>query len=128
MTIDRLNAITLTIIQCAIEVHRVLGPGLLERIYLVCLCYELRGRGLTVVAQRVLPIHYKEFTFDLGYRIDVLVEDEIIVELKAVETVQPVHYAQLLSYLRLSDKRLGLLINFNVPVLVKGIKRIANKL
>ena len=128
MTVERLNAITLIIIQCAIEVHRTLGPGLLERIYLVCLCYELRNRGLTVVAQRVLPIHYKEMVFDLGYRIDVLVEDEIILELKAVEMVLPVHYAQLLSYLRLANKRLGLLINFNVPVLVKGIKRIANKL
>src|SRR5688572_21457295 len=87
MTIERLNAITGGIIQCAIEVHRVLGPGLMEKIYLVCLCYELRARGLTVVTDRVLPIHYKDITFDIGYRIDVLVEDEIILELKAIETV-----------------------------------------
>lgn len=81
-----------------------------------------------MVSERVLPIHHKAVEFDIGYRIDVLVEDQIILELKSVETVLPVHYAQLLSYLRLADKRLGLLINFNVPVLVKGVKRIANKL
>jgi GxxExxY protein len=87
-----------------------------------------RERGLNIVTELVLPINYKNVVFDIGYRIDVLVEGEIVVELKSVETVLPVHYAQLLSYLRLADKRLGLFINFNVPVLVKGIKRIANRL
>jgi GxxExxY protein len=128
MDLQRLNAMSLVIIQAAIEVHRVLGPGLLERVYHTCFCYELRERGLSIVTELVLPIHYKNVVFDIGYRIDVLVEGEIIVELKSVETALPVHYAQLLSYLRLADKRLGLFINFNVPVLVKGIKRIANRL
>jgi GxxExxY protein len=124
---ERLNAISLAVIQSAIEVHRALGPGLLERVYQVCLSYELRQRGLTIVTERVLPIYYKSVVFDVGYRIDMLVEDEVIVELKSVETVLPVHYAQLLSYLRLADKRWGLFVNFSVPILVKGLKRIVNK-
>jgi GxxExxY protein len=117
MDAQRLNAISLVIVQSAIEVHRVLGPGLLESVYRSCLCYELRERGLAVATELVLPIHYKSAVFDIGYRIDLLVGREIIVELKSVETVLAVHYAQLLSYLRLADKRLGLFINFNVPVL-----------
>ena len=124
---ERLNAISLVVVQSAIDVHRVLGPGLLERVYQVCLSHELRQRGLTIVTERMLPIYYKNVVLDVGYRIDMLVEDEIIVELKSIETVLPVHYAQLLSYVRLADKRLGLFINFNVPILVKGLKRIVNK-
>jgi GxxExxY protein len=101
---------------------------LLERVYHACFCYELRQRGLNIRTEVIVPVRYKDMAFDINYRIDVLVEDEIIVELKSVETALPVHYAQLLSYLRLTDKRLGLFINFNVPVAVKGIKRIVNRL
>ena len=125
---QRLNAVSLAIVQAAIEIHRTIGPGLLESVYKACLRYELRERGLANVAEQVLPIRYKRLVLDGEYRIDFLVEDAVIVELKAVEAVLPVHYAQLLSYLRLADKRLGLLINFNVPVLVKGIRRIVNNL
>jgi len=125
---QRLNAVSLAVVQAAIEIHRTIGPGLLESVYKACLRYELRERGLANVAEQVLPIRYKKLVLDGEYRIDFLVEDAVIVELKAVEAVLPVHHAQLLSYLRLADKRLGLLINFNVPVLVKGIRRIVNNL
>ena len=125
---QRLNEISLIIVQAAIEVHRALGPGLLERVYHACLCYELRQRGLNIVSEVVLPIHCKNAIFDIDYRIDILVEGEIIVEVKSVETALAVHYAQLLSYLRLADKRLGIFLNFNVPVMVKGVKRIVNGL
>ena len=123
---QRLNSTSFLIIQCAIQVHRALGPGLLESIYRSCMLYELRAKGLAVVAERVVPLRYKGLVFDGEYRLDLLVENEIIVELKPVEVTLPVHYAQLLSYLRLTENRLGLLINFNVPVLVKGVKRIMN--
>ena len=103
-----------------------LGPGLLEIVYHACLSYELRERGLAVETELVLPIRYKSVLFDIGYRIDLLVESEIIAELKSVEAALPVHYAQLLSYLRLADKRFGLFMNFNVPVLIKGLKRVVN--
>ena len=122
-----LNATSLVIVQSAIEVHRSLGPGLLESVYQTCLCYELRERGLTVLTEQTLPIRYKKLVLNAAYRIDLLVEDSVVVELKAVEAALPVHHAQLLSYLRLADKRLGLFINFNVPVLVKGIKRVVNR-
>jgi GxxExxY protein len=121
-----LNTVSLEIVQAAIEIHRTVGPGLLESVYKACLRYELHERQLTQVSEQILPIRYKKLILDGEYRIDFLVEDSVIVELKSVEAVLPVHYAQLLSYLRLADKRLGLLINFNVPVLSKGIKRIVN--
>jgi len=123
---QQLNNLSFQIIQSAIEVHRALGPGLLETVYRACMVYELERRGLTVLAERIVPVRYKEIVLDGGYRLDLLVEDLIVVELKSVEVVLRVHYAQLLSYLRLTDKPLGLLINFNVPVLVKGVKRIIN--
>ena len=120
---ETLNILTEKIIGCAIEVHRNLGPGLLESIYEKALCYEFGATGLQYKNQVVIPIVYKGTS--LGeHRIDLLVEDEIIVELKAVDRNDPVFVAQVLSYLRLAHKKLGLLINFNVPVLRKGIKRI----
>jgi len=111
------------IIGAAIEVHRQLGPGLLESIYTTCLEHELSLRGIASRREVSLPINYKRIVFEAGYRIDLLVEDTVIVEIKSVETVLPVHEAQLLTYLKLSQKRVGLLINFNVPVLKDGIIR-----
>jgi len=124
---ERLNAISLAIVQSAIEVHRALGPGLLESIYRSCLCYEIRERGLAVLTEQTIPVRYKNLVLNGAYRLDLIVEGAVVVELKSIETVLPVHYAQLLSYLRLADKRLGLFINFNVPVLARGIKRLVNK-
>ena len=124
---DRLDQISRRIIGAAIEVHRQLGPGLLESAYQSCLVYELRQRNLRVEEQRSLPIIYKEVKLDCGYRLDLVVDDEIIVEVKAVETLLPIHEAQLLSYLRLAHKNVGLLINFHVPVLKSGLKRIVNE-
>jgi GxxExxY protein len=123
-----INDISGQIIDASIQVHRELGPGLLESAYEACLAYELKKRGLKVLTQVGLPVFYDEVKLDVGYRIDLLVEDCIIVELKAVEHVLPLHEAQLITYLKLSEKRLGLLINFNVHRLKDGIKRIANHL
>jgi GxxExxY protein len=124
---DALDRISLTIIQSATEIHRHLGPGLLESIYFACIVYELRDRGLAVMTQQLIPVRYKNLVLDGAYRIDLLVEDAVIVELKSVETLMPVHSAQLLSYLRLTEKRVGLLINFNVDYLIKGVKRVVNR-
>ncbi|MEW6096515.1 MAG: GxxExxY protein [bacterium] len=123
-----INQITEKIIGAAIEIHRILGHGLLESAYEECLCYELPERGLHFRKQVELPVIYKGIRLNCGYRIDLLVEEKVIVELKTVEQILPIHEAQLLTYLKMMDKRLGLLINFNVPVLRDGIKRIANKL
>jgi len=118
-----LNTLTETIIGCAIEVHRNLGPGLLESVYDRALCYEIQASGLKCDNQVVVPIAYKGTT--LGeHRIDIIVEDSVIVELKAVERMDPVYKAQILSYMRLTSKKLGLLINFNVPYLRDGIQRV----
>jgi len=122
------NEISGAILDAAIEVHRTLGPGLLESVYCAALAYELRQRGFHVETEVSLPVRYKGVQFDLGYRIDLVVEDLVIVELKSVEALAPVHSKQLLTYLRLADKRLGLLINFNVEYLKDGFKRIANQL
>ncbi|PWH14990.1 MAG: GxxExxY protein [Anaerolineae bacterium] len=121
--LQSLNLITEKIIGAAIEVHRVLGPGLLESAYEACLIYELTRRGLKVEQQKPLPVVYKDVRLDIGYRLDLLVEDSVIVELKAVEQLLPIHEAQLISYLKLSGYRLGLLINFNVLILKDGIRR-----
>ncbi|MDT4968768.1 MAG: hypothetical protein QOJ64_3505 [Acidobacteriota bacterium] len=110
------------------KVHSALGPGLLETAYEACLMYELHKRGLRVEAQVCLPVVYDKVRIDAGYRIDLLVEEAVIVELKTLERVLPVHQDQLLSYLRLSNKRLGLLINFHVPRLKEGVKRVVNNL
>jgi GxxExxY protein len=114
---------TASIIGAAIEVHRQLGPGLLESAYEQCLCHELRLRGLPFTWQGDLPVSYKGLKLDCGYKIDLIVADEVIVELKSVERILPVHEAQLLTYLKLSGKRVGLLINFNTPLLTQGIIR-----
>ena len=123
---DQLNQVSGKIIECAIKVHSALGPGMLEKAYEVCLIHELGKLGLRVASQVLLPIVYDGIQLDAGYRIDLLVEDSVIVEIKSMERILPVHEAQLLSYLRLSDLRLGLLINFNVRLLRDGIRRIVN--
>lgn len=117
--------ITEAIIGAAIEVHRELGPGLLESAYEECLAYELSLRGLTARRQVELPVIYKRVELDCGYRIDLIVEEAVVVELKAVEKLLPIHEAQILTYLKLSGMSVGLLLNFNVPVLRDGIKRIS---
>ena len=124
---ERLNDITEQVIGAAIAVHRVLGPGLLESAYEACLAYELAERGLTVERQKSLPVTYRDVRVDCGYRVDLLVEGLVVVELKAVEELGPIHEAQLLSYLKLSGCRVGLLINFNVKVLKQGIRRMVNE-
>ena len=115
--------LTEVVIGAAIEVHRVLGPGLLESAYEECLCYELSRRDVRFERQVPLPVVYKEVRLDCGYRIDILVADTVVLEPKCVEKILPIHEAQLLTYLRLANKRVGLLLNFNVPVLRDGIKR-----
>ena len=123
-----INEITEKTIGAAIEVHSQLGPGLLESAYEACLLFELHRRGLRATRQVELPVVYEGVKIDVGYRLDLLVEDAVIVELKAVEKTLPIHKAQILSYLKLSDKRLGLLINFNVVHLKDGITRVVNNL
>ena len=123
-----LNDITDRIISSAIKVHKALGPGLLESAYEACLLYELRKNGLNAESQVGLPLCYDGVVLDVGHRVDILVEDSIIVELKAAEKITPIHEAQLVSYLKLSGKKLGLIINFNVILLKDGIKRMVNKL
>ncbi len=112
------------ILDAAFVVHTELGPGLLESAYESCLAHELESRGLKVEAQKALPLVFKEIKLEAGYRIDLLVENKIIIEVKAVETLTPVHMAQILTYLRLSKNELGLLVNFNVKHLKEGIKRV----
>jgi len=114
------------ILGCAIEVHRELGPGLLESVYRHCLAHELRAAGITVRQEVSIPVRYKGELFDCGFRADLLVEDVLLVELKAVERLLPIHEAQLLTYLKLSDLRLGLLLNFNAVPLKTGIRRLLN--
>jgi GxxExxY protein len=126
LSMDELNKITEAIIGAAIEVHRALGPGLLESAYVTCLVYELRERGFKVLQEVPLPLVYKEVKLDCGYRLDLVVNDAVIVEVKSVESLAPIHEAQLLSYLKLADCKVGLLINFNVKMLKHGIKRLAN--
>jgi GxxExxY protein len=124
--IPRVNQVSGIVVNAAMRVHSVLGPGLLESAYQVCLEQELRKRGLRVEAQLGLPVVYEGEKLDLGYRIDLLVENLVIVEIKCVEAIHPVHEAQLLSYLRLSGKSVGLLINFYVARLRDGIKRMVD--
>ena len=121
--LNRLNIITEKIIGAAIDVHKEFGPGLLESVYEVCLLEEMELRGLNVAHQVSLPLYYKGRRTDKMFKIDILVEDEIILELKAVEEMKPVFEAQLLTYMKLTNKKLGLLINFNVPLLKNGIVR-----
>jgi GxxExxY protein len=120
---DQKDPRTSSIIGAAIEVHRHLGPGLLESAYEECLCHELHLRGISFRRQIDLPVEYKGLKLDCGYRLDLIVNEEVVVELKCVEKVLPVHEAQLLTYMQLTAKRVGLLINFNVPLLTRGITR-----
>jgi GxxExxY protein len=128
MTTNELNALSHRIIGCAMRVHAELGPGLLESAYEACLVYELQCEGLAVQRQLYLPLRYKGIEIDCGYRIDLIVEDAIIVELKTVSAILPVHSAQLLTYLRLTNRQLGLLINFNVALLREGVRRLVHNL
>ncbi len=122
------NQISGIIIGKAIEVHRALGPGLLESAYQECLYHELINEGLKVEKEKPMPIIYKDIKLDHGYRLDLLVENKVVIEIKTVDTLIDVHTAQILTYLKLGDYKLGLLINFNVPLLKEGIKRYVNKL
>lgn len=121
-----INDVTGTVVDAAMKVHTALGPGLLESAYQACVAYELRQRGLNVQTEVPVPIVYGDVRLEVGYRIDLLVEESVVVELKAVEKLLPIHEAQLLSYLKLSDNRVGLLINFHVEHLKDGIKRRVN--
>jgi GxxExxY protein len=121
-----INYLTGEVIGAAIEVHKVLGPGLLESAYEECLCRELELRKIPHERQKDLPVEYKGVKLDCGYRLDILVQNTLIVELKACESLQPIHEAQLLTYLKLTGIKLGLLINFNVPLLKQGIRRLVN--
>jgi GxxExxY protein len=118
-----INEITEKIIGSAIEVHRLLGPGLLESAYEECLAFELQAKGLNIQRQKAVPVVYKEIKLDCGYRIDILVENTVVIELKTVDAFNPVHQAQILTYMKFAQKSIGLLINFNVTLLKNGIKR-----
>jgi GxxExxY protein len=122
------NDIASVVVDAALKIHKTLGPGLLESVYQAILDFELQKRGLTVVRQLALPVHYERVKLDLGFRVDLLVANSVVVEIKSVEAILPVHKKQLLTYLRLMDKRLGLLINFNVELMKDGIQRVVNRL
>jgi GxxExxY protein len=125
---DELERTASIIVDAMVCVHRTLGPGLLESAYQACLAHELGNRGLKVECEDPQPVEYGKIRLDIGYRLDVLVEDEIIVENKAVQALAPIHESQLITYLKLSGKRLGFLVNWNVPLIKDGIKRFVSKL
>ena len=122
------NELSRIVFDCALKVHKGLGPGLLESSYEACLFYELKKLGLNVVKQKSLPLVYEEVKLDIGYRIDIIVEDKLILEIKSVDALNYIHFAQLLTYLKLTNCKLGLLMNFNVVLIKDGIKRIVNNL
>lgn len=122
------NELSKIVFDCALKVHQKLGPGLLESAYEECLFYELNKTDLDVQKQKALPLIYEEIKLDVGYRLDIIIENKLIVEIKSVEALNDVHFAQLLTYLKLTDCKLGLLINFNVTLIKNGIKRIVNNL
>ncbi len=122
------NQISKIIVDVVLRVHRELGPGLLESTYEECLAYELRQSGLYIYKQHPLPLVYKDVCLEIGYRVDILVENKVLIEIKSVEALNNVHLAQILTYLKLSDCKLGLLINFNVALIKNGIKRVVNNL
>jgi len=122
------NEIGSVVVNCALSVHKTLGPGLLESTYEACLLFELREAGLRVEAQKALPVVYKDVKLECGYRIDLLVGNKVVIEIKSVEALNDVHLAQVLTYLKLSGNKLGFLINFNVKLLKEGIKRVVNNL
>lgn len=123
---EKYNEVTGKILQAAIAVHKELGPGLLESVYEYCLCKELHSSGLSAVNQYMLPLYYKGENLNKDFRIDVLVENKILIEIKAVERILPVHEAQVISYLKMANLKVGLLINFNVPVIKQGFRRFVN--
>ena len=122
------NEIAKEIVDVAFKIHTTFGPGLLESVYETIMAYELQKRGLRVRRQQAIPVIYEDVKMDLGFRADLIVEDKVVVEIKSVEAIAPVHKKQLLTYLRLTDKRLGLLINFNVELIKNGITRVVNGL
>jgi GxxExxY protein len=124
----RENELAAIVIDCGLKVHRKLGPGLLESVYEECLHYEILKKGLKIERQKILPVEYDNIQLTNGYRLDLIVEDKLIIELKAVEDIHELHFAQLLTYLKLSKTKLGLLINFNVPLFKDGVRRVVNRL
>ena len=128
MDSDDLDRLSKEVIGAAIEVHRVLGPGLLESTYEDCLAWELTQKGLRVMRQTSIPVRYKELRIDDGYRVDMLIDEAVILELKCVDSFQPIHTAQVLTYLKMTGLKLGLLLNFKVDVMRNGIRRVVNKL
>ena len=122
------NELSRIVFDCALKVHQSLGPGLLESAYEKCLFYELKKIGLRVEKQKPLPLIYEEVKLDVGYRIDIIVENKLIIEIESVEALNDVHFAQLLTYLKLTNCKLGLLINFNVSLIKNGVKRVVNNL
>ena len=122
------NEISKIVVDCAIKIHKNLGPGLLESAYEECMYYELKKFGLTVDKQKALPLVYEDIKLEIGYRIDLIIENKVIVEIKSVDTLNDVHLAQILTYIKLSQCKLGLLINFNVAFLKNGIRRVVNNL
>jgi GxxExxY protein len=126
MEIDRYEELAKQIFLASLEVHKIMGPGLLESIYEMCLLRELQLRNISAECQIAIPLQFKGFNLSKEYKIDILVENQIIIELKSVETILPVHEAQLISYLKLADKRMGFLINFNVPLIKSGFRRFVN--
>ncbi len=126
ITIMSENEISKIVYECALKVHKHLGPGLLESTYEECLCFELKKHGLAVEKQKPLPLIYEEVKLDVGYRVDLMIDNKFIIELKSVESLNDIHLAQILTYLKLSNCKLGFLINFNVVLLKNGIKRVIN--
>lgn len=122
------NEISSIVFDSALRVHKALGPGLLESAYEECLFYELKKTGLLIERQKPLPLQYEGLNLELGYRVDIIIENKVILELKSVEALNDVHLAQILTYLKLSECKLGMLINFNVSLIKNGIRRVANNL
>ena len=126
MDIDRYEELAKQVFLASLEVHKIMGPGLLESVYEMCLLKELHLRNISAESQVGIPLQFKGFDLSKEYKIDILVEKELIIELKSVDTLLPVHQTQLISYLKLADKRMGFLINFNVPIIKNGFKRFVN--
>jgi GxxExxY protein len=122
------NELSKIVFDCALKVHQTLGPGLLESAYEECLFYELKKTGLDIQKQKPLPLIYEEVKLDVGYRLDIIIENKLILEIKSVDTLNDIHFAQLMTYLKLTNCKLGLLINFNVVLVKNGIKRVVNNL
>jgi GxxExxY protein len=122
------NELSKIVFNCALKVHQNLGPGLLESAYEECLFYELNKTGIEIQKQKALPLVYEEVKLDIGYRIDIIIENKLILEIKSVEALNDIHFAQLLTYLKLTNCKLGMLMNFNVALIKNGIKRVVNNL